>query len=161
MILRFDTASAESGSSNRWRFSGTKDRYTSILLKNSWLEKRTCMRVSYFEARSLKKNSSQLSHAFICENLVRKASKIVFQQYSSEAAIHILVAENSVRTTASLPIVLKNSALWQAILSSFFRFIVCAPANAGFLFVICNSCHSLRRFRSRYCACKRARRICP
>ena len=52
-----------------------------ILLKNSWLEKRTCMRVSYFEARSLKKNSSQLSHAFICENLVRKGSKIVFQQY--------------------------------------------------------------------------------
>ncbi len=52
-----------------------------ILLKNSWLEKRTCMRVSYFEARSLKKNSSQLAHAFICENLVRKGSKIVFQQY--------------------------------------------------------------------------------
>ncbi len=40
---------AESGSSNRWRFSGTKDRYT------------------------------------------------------SEAAIHILVAENSIRTSASPP----------------------------------------------------------
>ena len=80
-ISRFHTASAESGSSNRWRFSGTKDRYTSILLKNSWLEKRTCMRVSYFEARCLKKNSSQLSYAFICGNLARKASKIVFQHH--------------------------------------------------------------------------------
>ncbi len=64
----FDTSSLRSASGG-------------ILLKNSWLEKRTRMRVSYFEARSLKRNLSQLSYAIIFKNLVRKASEIVFQQY--------------------------------------------------------------------------------
>ncbi len=65
----------------------------------------------------------------------------------AKAARQDLVAEKIRRASTLHSIVLKNLALRQMILSLYFRLVVCAPADAGFLFVIGNLVHSFVRFR--------------